>query len=43
LNAAPADKTLEVDFFKGALQKIEALRRRRGANGAEAFTTKSGK
>ena len=38
-----ADKTLEVDFFKGALQKIEARRRGQGGSGAKASTTKSGK
>ena len=43
LKAALADKTLEVDFFKGALQKIEALRQKHGPKGGEAFTTKSGK
>ena len=35
-----AEKTLEVDFFKGALQKIEA---RRQSSGETASTTKSGK
>jgi hypothetical protein len=38
-----ADKTLELDFFKGALQKIEARRQQRGVTGARASTTKSGK
>jgi transposase-like protein len=28
-----AEKTVEVDFFKGALQKIEARRQRRGNSG----------
>jgi transposase len=37
-----ADKTLEVDFFKGALQKIEARRQRNGSSGEKASTTKSG-
>jgi len=37
-----ADKTLEVDFFKGALQKVEARRQRRGSSGEKASTTKSG-
>ena len=37
------DKTLEVDFFRGALQKVEARRQNRGDTGAKAFTTKSGK
>lgn len=38
-----ADKTVEVDFFKGALQKVEARRRQSGVSGAKASTTKSGK
>ena len=38
-----ADKTLEVDFFKGALQKVEARRQQSGRSGARASTTKSGK
>ena len=38
-----ADKTLEVDFFKGALQKIEARRQGKDGSGARASTTKSGK
>jgi transposase-like protein len=38
-----ADKALEVDFFKGALQKIEARRQRTGRSGETASTTKSGK
>jgi transposase len=37
------DKTLEVDFFKGALQKVEARRQRSGLSGAKASTTKSRK
>ena len=43
LKRALADKTLEVDFFKGALQKIEARRQQRDVTGAQASTTKSGK
>jgi len=43
LKVALADKTLEVDFFKGALRNIEALRQKRTDNGGEAFTSKSGK
>src|SRR5690349_5341685 len=35
-----ADKTLEVDFFKGALQKVEARRRQSGFAGEKAYTTK---
>jgi transposase-like protein len=38
-----ADKTVEVDFFKGALQKVEARRQQSGVSGAKASTTKSGK
>ena len=37
-----AEKPLEVDFFKGALQKIEA-RRKSGGSGETASTTKSGR
>jgi len=37
-----ADKTLELDFFKGALQKVEARRQQSGGSGEKAFTTKSG-
>ena len=37
-----ADKTLETDFFKGALQKVEARRRSKGVSGGKASTTKSG-
>jgi transposase-like protein len=43
LKMALADKTMEVDFFRGALRNIEALRQKRVRNGGEAFTTKSGK
>jgi hypothetical protein len=35
------DKTLEVDFFKGALQKVEARRQQSGLSGGKASTTKS--
>ncbi len=38
-----AEKTLEVDFFKGALQKVEARRQRRGGSGEMASTTRSEK
>jgi hypothetical protein len=38
-----ADKTLEVDFFKGALQKIEARRQRNSGSGEMASTTRSEK
>jgi transposase-like protein len=37
------DKTLELDFFKGALQKVEARRQSSGASGEKASTTKSEK
>ena len=38
-----AEKTLEVDFFKGALQKIEARRQSNTGSGGTASTTRSGK
>jgi transposase len=38
-----ADKTLELDFFKGALQKVEARRQQSDDSGGKASTTKSGK
>ncbi len=38
-----ADKTLEVDFFRGALQKIEARRQRSSGSGEMASTTRSEK
>jgi transposase-like protein len=38
-----AEKTLEVDFFKGALQKVEARRQSDKCSGGTAFTTRSGK
>ena len=38
-----ADKTLELDFFKGALQKVAARSQRSGDSGGKASTTKSGK
>ena len=38
-----AEKTLEVDFFKGALQKIEARRQSSSGSGGKASTTRSGK
>ena len=43
LKQALADKALELDFFKGALQKVEARRQQSGMSGAKASTTKSGK
>lgn len=38
-----AEKMLEVDFFRGALQKVAARREQSSANGETASTTKSGK
>ena len=38
-----ADKTLEVDFFRGALQKVEARRQSKGGSGETASTTRSEK
>jgi len=35
-----ADKTVEVDFFRGALQKVEARRQQSGVSGEKASTTK---
>jgi hypothetical protein len=35
-----AEKTLEVGFFKGAFQKIEARRQKSGASGETASTNK---
>lgn len=43
LKQALADKTLELDFFKGALQKVEARRQQSGITGEKASTTKSKK
>ena len=40
LKQALAEKTMEVDFFKGALQKVAA--RGQQSTGARASTTKSG-
>jgi transposase len=37
------EKALEVDFFRGALQKVEARRQSNSNSGAKASTTKSGK
>jgi len=42
LKEALADKTLEADFFKGALQKVEARRQSNAKTGAPASTPKSG-
>jgi transposase-like protein len=38
-----AEKTLEVDFFKGALQKVAARRQKNAAAGGTASTNKSGR
>lgn len=38
-----AEKSLEVDFFRGALQKIEARRQKSGNSGGTASTTKFGR
>lgn len=37
-----ADKTLEVDFFRGALQKVEERRRQSKSSGGKTSTTTSG-
>ena len=37
-----AEKVLEVDFFKGALQQVEARRQQSGKAGARASTPRSG-
>jgi transposase len=38
-----AEKTLEVDFFRSALQKVEARRQLGSRSGEKASTTKSGR
>lgn len=43
LKRALGEKTLEIDFFKGALQRIEARRRSSSDGGDATSTTKSGK
>ena len=43
LERALATKTLELDFFKGALQKVEARRRQKRNSGGKTSTTASGK
>ena len=40
LKESLANRTLEVDFFKGALQKVKARRQGNTATGGEASTTK---
>ena len=42
LREALAKKVKEVDFFKGASQKVEERRRRNDESGGTGFTTKSG-
>jgi transposase-like protein len=37
-----AEKTLEVDFFRNALQKVEARRQQSSRSGEKASTSKSG-
>ena len=41
LKRVVADKTLEADFFKGALQKVEARRQSNKPSGETASSTKS--
>lgn len=41
LKRVVADKTLEADFFKGALQKIEARRQSKENSGGTASSTRS--
>jgi len=41
LRSVLADRVLELDFFKGALQKVEARRRNSSMTGEKASTTKS--
>jgi hypothetical protein len=38
-----AEKTLEVDFFRGALQKVEARRQKTGETGEMGSTSRSEK
>jgi len=38
-----AEKTIEVDFFKGALQRVEARRQKSGKSGETASTSRSEK
>jgi transposase-like protein len=42
LKRALADKSLEVDFFRGALQKVAARRQSSKSSGERASTTRSG-
>jgi hypothetical protein len=43
LKQSLANRALEVDFFKGALQRVKARRQPNTATGGEASTTKFGK
>jgi transposase-like protein len=43
LKQSLANRALEVDFFKGALQKVAARRQRGSNSGEKASTTRSGK
>jgi transposase-like protein len=43
MREALARKVQEVDFFKGALQKVEARHRNNGSGGGAVSTTRSGK
>ena len=43
LREALGKRAQEIDFFKGALHKIEARRRSKDGSGVTASTTKSGK
>lgn len=43
LKRALAEKGLEADFFRGALQKIAARRQQNKSSGERASTTRSGK
>ena len=43
LETALGRKVLEVDFFKAALQKVEARRQSKRLPGSAGFTTRSGK
>ena len=43
LKQSLGEKTLEVDFFKGALQKVEALRQSSTGSGEAASTSRCGK
>jgi hypothetical protein len=36
------EKAMEADFFKGALQKVEARRQNSGGSGGTVFSSKSG-